>query len=149
MPDTENFGLEFCQAVMRGDRRISFHDLLGIVFTDVAVGRVEAECYLDKERHGNDSPDRAHGGLILAFADAVGGFTFVTTMDRKGYPVMSTISHNFIGGAHFDRTEPLRATGQILNHTKSTGLIQVNVTQGSHLIGHTIGRAVIIKPENG
>jgi 1,4-dihydroxy-2-naphthoyl-CoA hydrolase len=72
-------------------------ELLGIVFTDVAPGKVVAQLAVRKELC--TLGDNLHGGAIMAFADTLGAVAAILNMPQGARTTTIESKTNFIRGA--------------------------------------------------
>lgn len=145
MMDTkEHSGLDTVQRIIAGQDKVPHHDHLNIRFTKAASGYLEAECTLDPNKHGNGFNDFAHGGSLVSFADAVGGFAFVTTIQPdQNKPVMENLTLQFLRPVKIDGP-PLKAIGNVIETTRSGGMVSVRITQGEKTAAYATGKLRIV-----
>lgn len=117
---TDNCGI---LAELNNSCRNTLIEHLGIVFTDISEGQIEATMEVD---HRTIQPMKLlHGGAIMALAETVGSAGSFTMIDRSKYYVVGMeINGNHVGSATSGK---VTGKGRLLHKGKRTHVWEILV----------------------
>jgi len=115
---------------------------LGIRTVDVGPGTMVAE--LDVRADLLNPFGTAHGGVLAALVDHVLGAVLYPLIPRGAWAATTEFKLNLLAPA---RDGVLRARSRVMNMTKRTAVVRIDVTNNDRLVGLAQGTVTISAPK--
>ncbi len=142
MIEFEHFDQRVADGLVASTTHTALPDWLGITFTEAGPGRLVAEMDVRDElltMFGN-----LHGGVISVLVDHVLGSVMYPVMPRGSWAATTEFKVNLLAPVRGGR---LRAEAKIINITKRTGVVRIDVTNDERLVCAAQGTCLIQAPK--
>jgi 1,4-dihydroxy-2-naphthoyl-CoA hydrolase len=142
MPDFEHYSQKVSDALVASTSHTALPDWLGITFSEGGEGYLVAEMEVREDLltpFGN-----LHGGVIAVMVDHVLGSVMYPVMPRGWWAATTEFKVNYTAPV---RDGKLRAEARILNMTKRTSVVRIDVTNDDRLVCIAQGTCLLQEPK--